>query len=700
MSLCLQNGSLNLCVMQQSENEVVLSLTGKGASLPAAVIPYSVFTPYSLGRPWKLEKSCFHSIRCFACMDGIMVEGNSSLFRIRDHFMLRKGVLEITRSWTMLCDLKEVVLGTRVPAGNAVREKITIPAVLYNNNPAADPARLVPHLPVTEDGALVVEEHRVSIPGINVEYFQEDLYSALTLFCMPSRTPGGENWSLGVLRNEQGTFDLLSLSGVVSFDEKRDHLYGTQCTLFHQEDFGYLDLKKGDVIRKTLYLDLTEGFPEGRGFTVLVNKGMELYSPEEKPVLTLEDVIRLKYNALENRYLETPVASGFRWILEGVENGNVYNAKSGFLYGWVGQSLLLAYCALKAGLQGDEKWMNKALNVLDHFASAPEAGGTPGLKYLFQDHISGQWYNCEFRDKGQLWSRLAGESLANLANCLLLLKEHGYPVRESWERALKRGVDFLLDQRHWTENGTYPISYTAEGIPMDQILCGAGTACVDAVIRASVYFQDPEMKKAALQILDRYNELFLKTLRNPFSRATLDAACEDKEAGIYFFLAAYHAYCSTGEKKYEEYALTSALWISTFVYFWSVPFRPGSICADHGFDSVFWPGVSVQNMHLDVYFPAYEVYDFGKRIGNEVLCRIGKGVMSAWTHGICRFPGDWNLAVPGEQGEQFFHTNFYQGRFDESAWRGGANAWNPVWIVALVLSAALKFRGDGVKSVS
>ena len=62
MSLCLQNGSLNLCVMQQSENEVVLSLTGKGASVPAAVIPYSVFTPYSLGRPWKLEKSCFHSV--------------------------------------------------------------------------------------------------------------------------------------------------------------------------------------------------------------------------------------------------------------------------------------------------------------------------------------------------------------------------------------------------------------------------------------------------------------------------------------------------------------------------------------------------------------------------------------------------------------------------------------------------------------
>ena len=69
--------------------------------------------------------------------------------------------------------------------------------------------------------------------------------------------------------------------------------------------------------------------------------------------------------------------------------------------------------------------------------------------------------------------------------------------------------------------------------------------------------------------------------------------------------------------------------------------------------------------------------------------------MAAWSHGIARFPGDWNYALPGEQGEQFFHTNYYQGMFDEQAWQGGINTWNPVWITALVLYAALHFSQVG-----
>ena len=66
--------------------------------------------------------------------------------------------------------------------------------------------------------------------------------------------------------------------------------------------------------------------------------------------------------------------------------------------------------------------------------------------------------------------------------------------------------------------------------------------------------------------------------------------------------------------------------------------------------------------------------------------------MSAWSHGIVRYPGDWNLVTPGEQSEQFFQTNYMQGPFEQTIWRGGTNVWNPVWIVALVLSAALSFK--------
>ena len=109
-----------------------------------------------------------------------------------------------------------------------------------------------------------------------------------------------------------------------------------------------------------------------------------------------------------------------------------------------------------------------------------------------------------------------------------------------------------------------------------------------------------------------------------------------------------------------------------------------------------WPGVSVQNHHLDVFFPAYELHDFGRRIGNPRYEQTGRMVFDAWSHGICRAPGDWEHQVPGEQGEQFYQTNWGRARPNVPwiAWRGGYNPWNPSWIIGLVLDAALRFRYD------
>ena len=135
----------------------------------------------------------------------------------------------------------------------------------------------------------------------------------------------------------------------------------------------------------------------------------------------------------------------------------------------------------------------------------------------------------------------------------------------------------------------------------------------------------------------------------------------------------------------------AAEWICTYVYLWDVKLRDESVCGKNSFSSIFWPGVSVQNLHLDVFFPAYEIYDFGKITRDEDFTKIGKGVMDAWTHGIAQYPGHWGYPMPGEQGEQFNQTNYYQGPYSIKDWRGGFNPWNPSWIIALVLQAALKF---------
>nr|MBA2481873.1 hypothetical protein [Planctomycetota bacterium] len=201
---------------------------------------------------------------------------------------------------------------------------------------------------------------------------------------------------------------------------------------------------------------------------------------------------------------------------------------------------------------------------------------------------------------------------------------------------------------------------------------------------------DARLRAQALRLVRAYDRAFSRNFRSPFARSTLDAACEDKEAGIYCFLAAYRAYLATNDPTFAEQARIAGEWISTFVYFWNVGSRAGSICHQEGFSSTFWPGVSVQNMHLDVFFPAFELADLGRRLRDPMLVGIGEGVMAAWTHGICQRPGHWGFPTPGEQGEQFFQTNW---GLSIDHWRGGANRWNPAWIIALVLQAALKFSG-------
>src|SRR5699024_694341 len=96
--------------------------------------------------------------------------------------------------------------------------------------------------------------------------------------------------------------------------------------------------------------------------------------------------------------------------------------------------------------------------------------------------------------------------------------------------------------------------------------------------------------------------------------------------------------------------------------------------------------------HLDVYFPSYEMWEFGKMINESRFMTIGKLTFNAFSHGISTKPGDWEFPVPGEQGEQFMQTNYSQGPCSEKDWRGGFNRWNPSWIIATVLEAGLNFK--------
>ena len=75
---------------------------------------------------------------------------------------------------------------------------------------------------------------------------------------------------------------------------------------------------------------------------------------------------------------------------------------------------------------------------------------------------------------------------------------------------------------------------------------------------------------------------------------------------------------------------------------------------------------------------------------------MGGHVRNALTYGVCTEEGEWGYTVIGEQGEQYYQTNYFQLRYPQvleymGGWRGGMQVWNPSWITAQVLASELKF---------
>lgn len=292
-------------------------------------------------------------------------------------------------------------------------------------------------------------------------------------------------------------------------------------------------------------------------------------------------------------------------------------------------------------------------------------------------------------------SRIEGESVSDLIDVMTLLRKHNKEVPAEWEKAVKDACAFFMNDKFQTEDKIYPLGWELDGTIKDAVKNAAGMPCVLALAKASEYFDDKSYLDYAKEKYAIYADLHMKTFDIPFARATMDAKCEDKEAGLYFFEAAAEIYRLTGEEQFRKWAEISGDWILTFVFFWETGFAKDTACAKMNFKTTGWPGVSVQNHHLDVFFPSYEMYAFGKNSGNKKFEEMGQNVCAALTHGVCTKPGEWGFSVIGEQGEHYYHTNYFQARNDVIRhmhnWRGGNQVWNPSWITAQVMSSNLHF---------
>ncbi len=678
-----------------------LVLAWKGREL--ASFPLETLLVFSLGKPWELqgpERGALEKAQVKRRGSSMVIEVEHAFASIDMSLQLSfdSGRLVMDVSWTNGGkDLTDAVLGLAFPVeGQAF--KTTLPHCIYNDNPSADPSITIPRIGKIAGEGYICEEHRLPIPGFNLQWQLGDAHPHLSVLWWPSLLSEEDIdscWSAGFLKTEGGYSGLI-LSGALMFNGAKDVTYGGQCSPLPYPG-GYFRFSSGATVRKRLELSWGDEVSEGQGFRDLVWQGWDLFDPQPQPAMTVDELIRLKFQCLDSRFREDEGSSGYSCFGTANGFGNISKRPEYYLYAWTGEALKLAWCDAHRGLaEGDEKRLERASRSVDFFVahSRNTASGLPLAYYLYErDQWGGAWFDVE----DQISSRMVGCSLSDLMDYMELLRSAGREVPGSWEGYARSVCEILKAGAGRTADGVFPLKWRLDASPAAHIYTAAGVPCATALSKGGVYFNDPDLTASAEYALERYYELTARTMERPFAYSTLDASCEDKEAGMYFFSSCLQLYRNTGKDKYLDWAGIAADWIMTFQYVWEPPVRVNSAFAKSGFRILGWPGVSPQNHHLDVFFPALDLMEYGKLVGEERYGRSGRAVLDAWTHGVCVDEGDFGFSVPGEQSEQLYHTNYYGARYPEihhhiHQWRGGIQIWNPSWITAEVLQAALRFE--------
>ncbi|WP_432879050.1 hypothetical protein ACQPYH_32195 [Kribbella sp. CA-245084] len=575
--------------------------------------------------------------------------------------------------------LADLAVGLLLDLGRVKDSQLTMPGLIYNDNPSADPTRAVPRVGPAPGGGFVAEEDRLPIPGVNLEWREGRERRWLSLLSRPQvrRSPDGQvrYGSLGVLRQEGPV--IASLSGVLMFDGKQDIRYVSKAETAVTED-GYLTLRPGETYTQQLVLDWGPQEVRGHAFRHLVHTARDLFADPGSDGLGIDELIALKTVALDNRWYKSGTVAGYTKFSEIPGNGP--EKPLHFLYGWTGQALKLAWCDAQIGFTSRDRLRIDRCRAAVDFYLAGSSTPTPGLRHNSYQVTTRRWISFRAGNRPMISSRAYGETITDLVDIIMLFRRYDEPVPPSWLDALEEAVTFLRG----APDGTFPIGWRLDGTPAATTVSAAGIPCVLAALKASDVLDEPVLLSEATTWLSRYYDQHARTFDRPFARSTLDAACEDKEAGMYYFMAAYELFRRTADPLHSAWCEVAADWLLTWVYVWSPEQDAGTPLHSAGFNAVGWPAVSVQNHHLDVFFPTFELLAFGLATDRPEYVAAARTTLHALTRGIATSGGDWNFPLPGEQGEAVFQTHWQR--------RGHTNTWNPSWVIAVPLANALHIQ--------
>ena len=296
--------------------------------------------------------------------------------------------------------LGDLAVGLLLDIGRLTDCQITLPGLIYNDNPSADPARAVPRIGPAPGGGFVAEEDRLPIPGANLEWRSRPRTPLAERLLPPSPRRSGDGHvrygSLGLIRREGPV--IAALSGVLMFDGKQDVRYVSKAETEATDD-GYLTLLPGEVYTQQLILDW------GPQNIAATPSGTSL----ERPI-----ALRRRWAPGRSASTRSSPRRPLRWTTVGTVDGTVagYTKFSDipgngpvkarhFLYGWTGQALKLAWCDARLGFNRATACGSTAVAPPSSSTCPAARHRTPGLRHNAYQIGSRRW--TSFRAGGRRW---------------------------------------------------------------------------------------------------------------------------------------------------------------------------------------------------------------------------------------------------------------------------------------------------------
>lgn len=578
------------------------------------------------------------------------VETAHGVINCRDCCEIKNGLLHIRRRWSYSGSGEEnITLSYRFRLAQLA--DVVLPGVLYFGNPSGRDTPGVPFLDAAPGGMAFFEEHRMPMPFISAEKNS----AAGAIHFVPSTVTQAYRpdswWSSGVRYGENFT-ELAGVSGFVSCNGRHGWIKTGQKVLTELPGDG-MRLSDGMVVEKSFALQCSSNFRCGSGFTMAVERALQLHPLKTFP-LDAGELIRKKYAyALFRDYQQGKVAGS---LFNSAQNG-----PPSIVFGWCGRSETMGLAAPLIGKKcGDAQAWERAEKYLDFLVSSPVDERGFCVEYYIEE------------DKFQEYNFVSqGQTMETFAMTLQAWQAVGKEVKQEYLDFLDRVCSSF--HRRVMRDDWHPVS-TNEGF------------LAAPLAMAAQLLGKEDFRQSALKIADHYLERHL-SMKEPYWGGTLDASCEDKEGAVAAMTAFFAAWEASGKKRFLDGAYHAAAVYLSYLQLWDIPMPPG-ILADNNFKSSGWTAVSVQNMHLDVY---------GVWVA-PLLWKIGKALNKP----------EWQaLALPmvvncgqmtdiyGSQGEQFEQTNFSQRpvKLAEEALRGGySEYWVVFWITAAFLNTAAQFE--------